>query len=200
MTSVRFLFSACALAFLSFTVGVARAQQPVTPAPGVRGEVIGNPHHRAQQPIPPTPASPAPPAPVTPPPVVPPPVGLLPGAHWEADYTGGRANVIRRDNVDVYIMSKPERPYVVTGRIVSNLMAATTDERTGTVVLTNVTISEMIDALLAQGRQRQIYYSFPYDALLTFDGQVGTFVRWKNKPSAAPAPTKEQSVDTSSTQ
>ena len=92
-------------------------------------------------------------------------------------------------------MSKPDRPYVVTGRIVNNLSPATTDERTGTVVLTNITISEMIDALLEEGRRRQIYYSFPYDAMLTFDGQVGTFVRWKNKPAPPAQPT-----DTSSAQ
>ncbi len=137
------------------------------------------------------------PSPTPPAPAVPAPVGEMPGAHWVSDYSGGKASVMRRDNTDIYVMSKPDRPYVVTGRIVSDLMAATTDERTGTVVLTNVTISEMIDALLAQGRHRQIYYSFPYDAMLTFDGQVGTFIRWKNKPTTpvVPPPT-----DTSSTQ
>ena len=137
------------------------------------------------------------PVPVAPVPVTPeaPAVNPMPGAHWEPDYSGGKAHVIRRDKTDVYIMSKPDRPYVVTGRLVTDLMPATTDERTGTVVLTNVTISEMIDALLAKGRHRQTFYSFPYDAMLTFDGQVGTFVRWKNKP-AAPAPP----ADTSSTQ
>ncbi|MBC7449364.1 MAG: hypothetical protein H7330_15025 [Hymenobacteraceae bacterium] len=130
-------------------------------------------------------------------PAAPAPVSEMPGAHWVPDYSGGKAVVMRRDNTDIYIMSKPDRPYVVTGRIVSELMPATTDERTGTVVLTNVTISEMIDALLAQGRHRQIFYSFPYDALLTFDGQVGTFVRWKNKPAAPVTPPPS---DTSSTQ
>ncbi len=143
----------------------------------------------------------APPATATPPAAVPAPtppapaVGLLPGASWNPDYTGGSGHAIRRDNTDVYVMCKPDRPYVVTGRIVSDLMAATTDEMSGTVILTNVTIAEMIDALLAQGRRRQIYYSFPYDAMLTFDGQVGTFVRWKNKPAAVAPPT-----DTSSAQ
>jgi hypothetical protein len=127
---------------------------------------------------------------------VPTTVNPMPGGHWEADYTGGKANVIRRDNTDVYIMSKPDRPYVVTGRIVSESMAVTTDEITGTVVMTNVTISEMIDALLSQARHRQTFYSFPYDAMLTFDGQVGTFIRWKNKPTNAGTP----SADTSSIQ
>ena len=150
----------------------------------------------AQQPAPTTPTVPAPPAA---PPAKPAPVGDMPGAHWEPDYSGGLAHVIRRDNTDIYIMAKPDRPYVVTGRIVNNLAPATTDERTGTVILTNITISEMIDALLAEGRHRQVFYSFPYDALLTFDGQVGTFVRWKNKP-AAPAPPKTPTADTSSTQ
>ena len=113
---------------------------------------------------------------------------------------GGSAHVMRRDNTDIYIMSKPDRPYVVTGRLVNDLTPATTDEITGTVVLTNVTIPEMIDALLAQARHHQIYYSFPYDAMLTFDGQVGTFVRWKNK-AAAPAKTSPPPpADTSSVQ
>ena len=92
---------------------------------------------------------------------------------------------------------KPDRPYIVTGRLVNDLMPATTDEVTGTVILTNVTIPEMIDALLAQARHHQIFYSFPYDAMLTFDGQVGTFVRWKNK---AAAPAKTPPSDTSSVQ
>lgn len=179
MTSFRLLLLSGALAAFALAPGAARAQQPVPAAPAV------------------VPAAPALASPAAIPP--PAPVGELPGAHWEPDYSGGTAHVIRRDHTDVYIMGKPDRPYVVTGRIVSDLAPATTDERTGTVILTNVTISEMIDALLAQGRHRQIYYSFPYDALLTFDGQVGTFVRWKNK-AAAPAPAKTPLADTSSTQ
>ncbi len=95
-------------------------------------------------------------------------------------------------------MSKPDRPYVVTGRIVSEGMPATTDELSGQIILRNVTIMEMIDDLLALGRKRQIYYNFPYDAILTADGQVGTFVRYRNKP-AAPA-TPAPPTDTSSTQ
>jgi hypothetical protein len=122
-------------------------------------------------------------------------VDPLPGTPWNPDYTGSSAHVIRRDNTDIYIMSKPDRPYVVTGRIVSEGMPATTDELSGQIILRNVTIMEMVDDLLALGRKRQIYYNFPYDALLTFDGQVGTFVRYRNKPAAPVPPT-----DTSSTQ
>ena len=141
----------------------------------------------AQQPASPAPSAPAPAAPKG-------PVDPMPATPWVPEY-GGSAHVMRRDNTDIYIMSKPDRPYEVTGRLIADDMAAYTDPMSGQIVLKNVTILEMVDALLAQARHRQTFYHFPYDALLTTDGQVGTFIRWKNRQAPRPA-----TPDTSSAQ
>lgn len=110
-------------------------------------------------------------------------VAPMPDTPWIPEYGGG-AHVMRRDNTDIYVMSKPDRPFEVMCRIVADDMAAYSDPETGQVVIKSFSILELVDGLLAQARQRQIHYYFPYDALLLTDGSVGTFVRWKNrKPS-----------------
>ena len=104
---------------------------------------------------------------------------------------GGSAHVMRRDNTDIYLMSKPDRPYVVTGRLVQDDLPAMTDPISGQIILRGQSILEQVDALLAKARHQQIYYDFPYDALLTVDGQVGTFVRWRNRAASQAATPSE---------
>lgn len=104
---------------------------------------------------------------------------------WVPEY-GGSAHVMRRDDTDIYVMSKPDRPFEVMCRIVADDMAAYSDPVTGQIVIKSFSILELVDALLARARDRQIHYFFPYDALLLTEGSVGTFVRWKTqKPAEA---------------
>lgn len=118
-------------------------------------------------------------------------VAPLPGTNAYVPEYGGTATVLRRDNTDVYIMSKPLRPYEVVGRITNDIVPVETDPVSGLVILRSPTIVELIDGLLARGRRRQQLYDFPYDAVLTYDGQTGTFVRWRNrKPSQAATPSE----------
>ncbi len=104
---------------------------------------------------------------------------------------GGSAHVMRRDNTDIYLMSKPDRPFVVTGRLVQDDLPVMTDPISGQIILRGQTILEQVDALLAKARRQQIYYDFPYDALLTTDGSVGTFVRWRNRAASQAATPSE---------
>lgn len=106
-------------------------------------------------------------------------VFLLIGSSFSQDDKKGLGRVVKRQGIEIYVMSEPVREYTVTGSVnkddfssVINALSGKKDERT---------IIQMIDVLINNANRKQKKGKLEFDAILTEDGQTGTLIKFKEE-------------------
>lgn len=91
----------------------------------------------------------------------------------------GLAKVMKRQGIEIYIMSEPVKEYTVAGKVTAtdvgtflNAFAKTKDERLDD-------IRKMIDILITNANRKQKKGKLEYDAIMTEDGTNGILIKFK---------------------
>lgn len=91
----------------------------------------------------------------------------------------GKAQVKRRQGIEVYIFSEPLRPYEITGQVTNedaaSVLNAIADENQCRDIV------EQIDVLINNALRKQKKGKFEFDAIITEDGSKGICIKFKEE-------------------